>query len=541
MSKKEEKNQQVEESAAKSKKQELSPEQERERSLNRVKRLKKLKYGTLATVLTALFVAAVVVCNVIVGVLNDRYNWNIDLTTSGLYEIDEQTVTYLNQLNSDVEIIVMAEEATFQENKMLKVVDETLNRFKAESNGHISVQYVDIVKNPEAVQKYSANYNGEFVEGDLIVASGDLVRVVAFEDVILTEQNIDYTTYSYVYNYTFIGEESLLSAIMGVTDLNPIQVAVLSNLKGEAIYHAYDSYNYESVVTLLEKNNYQYTEVDISSDELDPSAYQMAVLCAPYNDLTQAQIDKLSAFLYNDGDYSRNLLYFASPYQAATPNLDAFLQTWGISVGNSVVYEGNASSANYVSTALGMLQQIPTTTLSGSEYESALANIQLPIVAPMCRPLELLFETNSGRTTEALLSTSSTSFLYPLEMTEEESEKFDEADAETGSFVVAALGQQHNAVSADTFTSTVAVFGSWFMDTSVIAESSYNNADYFVTIVNSLCGKENSITIAEKSLDTTSITITDAQITAIRNITVFMIPLLVAVIGIVVFIRRKNK
>ena len=33
----------------------------------------------------------------------------------------------------------------------------------------------------------------------------------------------------------------------------------------------------------------------------------------------------------------------------------------------------------------------------------------------------------------------------------------------------------------------------------------------------------------------------ERQITAIRNITVFIIPLLVAVIGIVVFIRRKNK
>lgn len=540
MSKKEEKKQQTEESVA-SKKQALTPEQERERALNRVKRMKKLKHGTLATVLTALFVAVVVVCNIIVGMLNDRYNWSIDLTSSGLYEIDERTISYLNQLDADIEIVVMADEAIFQENSMLKVVAETLNRFKSESNGHISVKYINLTENPDAFAKYTEHYNGELVDGDLIVASGDLVRVVAFDDIIATEQSIDYSTYSYVYNYTFVGEQSLLSAIMGVTDLNPINVAVFSTLGGSAIYHGYDTYNVESVMTLLEKNNYHCTELDISNDALDPAEYQMAVLCAPSNDLTQAQVDKLSAFLYNDGNYERNLLYFASPYQGDTPTLDAFLEAWGISVGDAVIYEGNASSANYVMTALDMLQQIPTVTLSDSAYAAGLANTQLPIVAPLCRPLELLYETNSGRTTEVLLSTSSTSYLYPLSMTDEEKENFTQSKAETGSYVVAALGQQHNAVSSDTFTSSVAVFGTWFMDTYVVESSSYNNADYFVTVVNTLCGKENGITIAEKSLDTTTVTITDAQVTAIRNVTVFIIPLIVAVIGIVVFVRRRNK
>ena len=49
------------------------------------------------------------------------------------------------------------------------------------------------------------------------------------------------------------------------------------------------------------------------------------------------------------------------------------------------------------------------------------------------------------------------------------------------------------------------------------------------------------MTIAEKSLDTTSITVSDSQISMIRNVTVFIIPLMVAVIGVIVYIRRKNR
>ncbi|MBE6847014.1 MAG: hypothetical protein E7503_02635 [Ruminococcus sp.] len=537
MSKKETKQAVDETTAAKSKKETLTPEQERERALKRVKRMKKLKYGTLATVLTALFVAAVVVVNIIVGVLNDRYHWNIDLTSSGLYEIDEQTVTYLNQLQTDIELVVLADEAEFQSVSMFKVIDETLNRFKAEGNGHISVEYLNMTKNPEAVKKYSANYNGEFKDGDIIVASKNLVRVVAFDDVIHTEQSIDYATYSYVYNYTFIGEQSLLAAIMGVTELNPIHVALLATLGGETIYHGYDAYNYRSIKELLEKNNYQCTEMDVTKDVLDPSKYEMAVLCAPMNDLTQAQIDQLSEFLYNEGNYERKLLYFASPFQTETPNLDAFLETWGISVGKSLVYDNTAG--NYVYTALDMMKEIPSVTLTDSAYADKLANKKLPIVAPMCRPLELLFESNSGRTTDALLVTGETAYLTPL--TTKEDEDSSNEKVETGSFIVAALGHQHNTVSSETFTSSVAVFGSWFVDANVIEERSYNNADYFVTVVNTMCDKENTVTIAEKSLDTTTITITDAQVKTTRNIVVIIIPLLVAAAGVVVYIRRKNR
>lgn len=543
MSKKETK-QNVEETAiekpAKNKKSELTPEQERERALKRVKRRKKFKYGALATALTVLFVAAVVVVNIIAGVLNDRYQWNIDLTSSGLYEIDEQTISYLNLLNTDIELVVMADEALFTENAMLKVVDETLNRFKAESNGHISLKYVDMTKDPDAVREYSQHYNGEIVDGDIVVAAGDLVRVVAFEDVINVEQSVDYTTYSQITNYTFVGEQSLLAAIMGVTDLNPIHVALLGKLGDANIYHGYESYNYQSITALLEKNNYLCTDVDISAESLDPAKYDMAVLVAPQNDLTQAQIDKLSAFLYNEGNYERKLLYFASSFQNETPNLDAFLETWGISVGDAVVYEGNDSAAHQVRTALSVLRSIPALSLTESEYAAKLANKNLPIVAPICRPLELLYESNSGRTTEALLVTSDTAYLQPLTTTEE-GETVDASNAETGSFIVAALGHQHNAVGAETFTSTVAVFGSWMLDVNVTEERSYNNADYFVTVVNTMCGKENVVTIAEKSLDTTTIAITAAQVKTTRNIVVFCIPLLVAIIGFVVYLRRRNK
>ena len=90
--------------------------------------------------------------------------------------------------------------------------------------------------------------------------------------------------------------------------------------------------------------------------------------------------------------------------------------------------------------------------------------------------------------------------------------------------------------------SQVIAFGSaWFLDYYVAGSSgSYDNANYFVSLLNTMTGKENVLTIAEKSLDTTKVTITEAQVKTIRMIIVYMIPVIVALIGIVVYVRRKN-
>jgi hypothetical protein len=60
-------------------------------------------------------------------------------------------------------------------------------------------------------------------------------------------------------------------------------------------------------------------------------------------------------------------------------------------------------------------------------------------------------------------------------------------------------------------------------------------------MLNTVTGKEAALTIAKKSLDQTKMTINDSAIKIIRNVTVFIIPLVVALIGIAVYVRRKNR
>ncbi len=523
------------------KKRELTAEEEAARELNKTKRRKKFKYGTLAAVVTAIVLACVVVVNVICHVLDERYHWNIDLTSSGKYELDPQTIDYLHQVSKDIQIGVMVDEDTLEKDaRGFNIIVETLDRFEKESNGHINVEYINMTKRPEAVKQYSKDYDGDFSEGDTVLKCGDLTRVVMFTDMIKTEQTPNYETMTYDYSYTFIGEQSLISAIAGVTDLNQVKVAFISKTGGRPIYYDYDSPSFSTMKELMEKNNYSLTEVDIANDALSPADYDFAVLCAPFNDLTEAQVDKLEEFLKNGGQYDKSLVYFASFYQQDTEKLDAFLDLWGLKAESAVLMEGNEKTAQVAPTVLGNLRGTPVASLTDQELNKGVTESKLPVITPYARPLTLAFTTaNNGRETHALLETAKTAFVRPLDV---KTEEFNEDTAEKGSFAVAAVATNSVIVDNASHTSRILAFSSPMMlDPNITASKSYLNAGYFISVLNTMSGKESLITVSEKALSSSKITVTNSHVKWIFNIIVLFIPLLVAAIGVVVYIRRRNR
>ncbi len=547
----------------------LTPEQENdkaakpEKKKNTKKRrlnAKRLRYGSVATVITVVFLAVIVLVNVVVGALMDRYPLKLDLTSDKVYEISDESVEYLKSIDTDVQIIVMADyETYFTTNSYMKILAETLDKFVQYSDNHISLEYVDLTENPDYISKYSSMYSGEFAQGDVAIVRDDRIRVISFDDIFesSTSYSADYT--SYTTSYTFKGEQSLISALVAITDANPMTVAMIASYNGESIYHQYCAYSVQMFQNLLEKNGYTVEQVDLMSDSLDPEVYNLAVLPAPMNDLSDSSIEKLSAFLENNGSLGRDLIYVADVYQYATPNLDAFLEIWGIEIGDSIIYESDSSLSQYVSTALGTLSA-PIASLSQSEdalvYSEGLSNTKLPIVVPYGRPINLLFEANTDRRTLALLETSATAFAYPLELNtaEEASEaaeagteateatEFDIESAEKQSFTMMSVSTKAFTEGEDTFTSRIMCLSStMLLDYYVAQNSSYNNAEYVVNAINVMEGKSNGIIVADKELGAETITVTESQVNLLRNLVVGIIPLFVIACGIVVFVRRRNR
>lgn len=520
---------------------------------------KKLKYGTLATIITVVFIAVVVVLNLIAGVLTDRKGLKIDLTKEQYYDISQESIDYIKTIKTDVEIAVTAKESNL-ESKTGKMVIETLNKFK-QYNDHITVDFYDVASNPEIITKYSQIYNGEIKEGQIVVEANDKVKVLDIVNGLFTIQS-DYYGNSSITGYK--GEQELLSAVMNVTDANPKKAAIISLYNGASICHTNNGNVITILSTLMDKNGYEVSEVDIMTDALSPEDYDLIVLPAPMNDLTPDSIKKMEDFLYNDGNLDRDMLYIADSIQYATPNLDDFLEVWGIEVGSGTVVYDDADNSQYVYITRGELTA-PIAQLADETYTEGLSNTKLPVIAPLSRPINLLFDANVDRTTKAILTTTDSAFLYPMEIqsseevqpmaeaaengeepTEAETEpptEFDPDKAEKSQYNLMAVATKSNTDSNNNVheNNLMVIGGTSILDYYLVISSTYNNAEYVINAINKMCGKENTVIIAQKDLSSQTIDIKSPQIKAISRVVIYVIPLTVVAAGIVVFLRRKNR
>ncbi len=536
----------------KNKKQEafLEKEMTSEKQNKKLKRRKKLKYGSMATAITAVVIVVVVLVNILVSMLADV---RLDLTKDKVYAVSEETIDYVKNLDQDVEIAISVEKDTIKDllGTTEMMVTETLSKYEDYSD-HISVTYFDTTKDPDVLSKYQEIYGGDISSGCVIVASGERVKVYS----LLEMFDIDSNMYSYyMYGYcTFAdiitgykGEQMLTNAIMNVTDANVKNVGIIEYV-GETGSESYifsatqgNAYAMQALESLLDDNGYDVTrELNITTTDFSTGDYDILVLPAPVSDLSVDAVQRLSDFMYNDGEYGKQMIYIADYTQGDTPNLDAFLKDWNIQISDSVVTDTDEylqSVTTVDSYNNGQYTLAPRVTVATSDYSGSLSNTTLPIVAPFGRPI-IEQNLNNGKVVTPLWQTSSGSTetrLQDSSMTEEEA---DIAEVHT----VACLVQNQVNVDGTVMESNMLVFSSMSMlDYYVLSDSSYNNGEYIISALNTICGKEANTVIASKSVTAATLDITAGQIDTIKWVVWLVIPAIVVAAGVVVAIRRRSR
>ena len=82
---------------------------------------------------------------------------------------------------------------------------------------------------------------------------------------------------------------------------------------------------------------------------------------------------------------------------------------------------------------------------------------------------------------------------------------------------------------------------SYMLDSYIDSAVSGGNSNLFLNVLNWMGGQEESISIRAKSLDTTGLTVTQAESTLWSIVMIGLIPLALVAIGIVIWIRRKRR
>ncbi len=518
----------------------------------KVRNTRKLKYGSASVVVVVLVIAIVIVVNLMSGMLTKRYPLKLDLTSDNRYELSEESIELMKNLDKDIEITVTSTqdifaamssqyEQTFYQyygaivEMPFEMIPEILDKYSvyAEAgSGSITVKYVDINKNPDVVTRLNKNYNGEITEGSIVLSCGDRVKVIDSTEVasmIIPSQNSTQTNIE----MTFAGESTITSAIVSVADQNPVRAAVITTAGGNSIFDTTHQQIAASLESFLNKNGYECTEIDAQNDKISPEEYDLIVLACPNVDFTEDIIAKFSDFLYNGGKYQKNMIYVPNYYATNLPNITAFLEDWKISIEQSEIYDENMAQVSV--SALNAVGYAPIIEVSDTESVGSLANDSLPLVAPAARPITILSKNNDSIITEVLKS-SPTSYLSSLE-------NEGEVSSEKAAYNVVVKSRRETAEQLDVYGSELLVIGSPFMlDNSLLSKSnSINNANVISNIINGMTGKETTAAIPEKYLTQSNLALTQASVRVTQVITIIVIPLLIAIIGAVILLWRKNK
>ncbi len=482
---------------------------------------RRFKHGSLATVMTVGLVAVVVLVNVIFSMLAARFPMDVDLTSNKIFEVSDQTIDYLKGLDKKVTVTVLAKEEDFSgTNTYYNQANEVIQKY-AKYTSNITIEYLDLYANPDFVQKYPKD---TLYQGYIIVACGDRHQV-------LTPYNLFNTKTDSSSGSTYItsskAEQALTSAVMNVTNANPPTAVVLTG---------YGVTDVSAYTDTLKTNGYIIEETDLLTGEIDQDA-DMLILAAPLTDLSEEVLKKLDTYLDNNGDFGKNLLYFASASQPKLPNLEEFLKEWGIIVGAGYLVETD-SAKTYVMGPTYTTQQYGDET-----YTEKLNSTNYPVLMFASRPLSSAFGesgTSSNRSTTVLLSTYDTSAIVPSNL--DSDSDWTLADAETDSYATAMIGQRMRYEQLTPLTSRVIVFGSVeSVDSSFLSYTALNNGDYVVNLANTVCGKDDGISIVSKTVGAKNLGITEKQSNVIGGFFEFVVPILVLIAGAVIWLRRRNR
>lgn len=497
---------------------------------------KKLKHGTMATVLTVVFVAVLVLVNVVATSVFERFPLTIDMTSDDSYTISDETADYIKNVEKKIKITVLSEESEFTSaSKFIRQANEILQNI-AKSNKNITVEYIDLMSNPELKSEYEESLS----EYDIIVEAGDnheRTTVVHPQDLVKFssdfetsfQQNMGATLETFIEYYggmtaiksyatgieSNCAEQAFASAILKVTDADPKTVTFLTGRNEIAALSYFQ--------TLLKANGYIVNSVDITTQEI-PKGTNLVVMGAPSVDYTAKEVEKVSAFLDNGGKLKKNLLYIESVQQGDTPNIDELLEEYGIKFRNEFVYDSNGSNA---SNGYVFMER------ANDKFMEDIKDDSLRLFTSIyTKPITIEFNEKSMKTCEAYVQTSDTG--YTMDSKQKE--------LTSGVTVTAAVGSK--AVFIDNgaeYSNLIALGSEYFLDDTVLQMSQYLNRQWILSLVNGVTGKSSDITIEPKTVEGSLFDLTNTQIRVLEWTFIVIIPIIVLAIGITVWIKRKNR
>lgn len=467
---------------------------------------KHIKNGSYTMVMSVIFIAVVIVINMIVSTIPSKYS-EIDISSQKLYSIGDETKKMLKDLEKDVTIYQIAQSGSEDEN-----ISNLLKKYEDESK-HIKVEQKDPVVNPKFVSQYTSD---DLSANSLIVVCGDRNKVIDYNNIY--ETSIDYQTYS-SQTTGFDGEGQITSAIGYVTSEN---LPVLYTVEGHGEKDM-DS----SIKEDIEKANMDIKSLNLLTEGTVPDDADCLFIDSPSTDFSSDEKDAIIEYLENGG----KAMIFSDYTTEDMPNFDAILENYGVQRTEGVVFEGDKQ--HYAMQMPYYL--VPTINSTDASSENASAGYY--VLAPYAQGIKQLDDVRDTVKIESILTTSDQAY----SKTDLNSNTIEKEDGDVeGPFDLGVSITE--SLDDDKETQIVYYSTSNLMDSQTNQMVSGGNEKLIMESLKWMTDTEESasVSIPSKSLEVSYLTITDYDAAFWKICTIALIPGIFLVIGFVVWIKRRK-
>ena len=439
-----------------------------------------LKYGSNVG-LQVLIVLAIVA---MLAFVFSRQHLRWDLTANNLYSLSEQTEKILNSLDKDVEIKAFYKSA--DQSRARDLLDEYEYR-----SPYLRYDLIDPDEKPQITKRYGVTkYN------TVVVESG------------VKRETINQ-----------LNESNLTNAIIKVTREQDKVVYFLTG-HGERSMKDDSPQGYKVAAEEIRKDNHLTKELYLARRGSIPDSCTVLAILSPKTDLFQAELDTIEQWVKDGG----KLLVTMDP--ELKTNLREFLQKFHIDVGNDMVIE-----QSFAAQIFGGGPGIPLVNYYDPDH-AITKGFQVMTFFPYASSVTPM-EDKGGYNMTELLKTSKSSWAENDFSTGEVS--FDPSQDRRGPITLAVIAEK----TLPKGKSSVLVFGDGDFASNAYFKQQ-GNGNLFMNAVNYLAEEEDLISVRPKQIDDRRLTLTQADVSGLFYLVVIAIPLIVIVLGVVIFFKRNR-
>ena len=476
---------------------------------------KRFKYGGYATAMIIFVVAAILLVNVFVSAMDDRFNLKLDLTQNRMFTIGQQTETILGKLDRDIYFYTLYSEGNSNE-----AVDELLKKYSLKSE-HVKIANIDPVKQPAAVAHYQRE-GYTIQQGNIIVTDAADTTMDGQRFKVLDQYDLYQFDMQTRQASAFKGEKAFTSAIMYIQNEDLPKIWFLDG-------HNKDTSVWAALRSYFEDENYEVANLSLVTEPEKLQKGDILISLAPEVDLSAEEREVMKEFMLNGG---KLFLAFDTVSGYSLPNFESLLKLYDIKIKQGMIIEGD----NQHYAMQGPQYTVPI--MQDHDITKVIKEQNKVMLMPATGALDLPgVVTDSSVEIKPLLTTTDKAFIEPNTM--EVDGKPDE-NAEYGPFTttVAVTKQDYNDetnnVQMVITTCPLAILGISQMPT-------FANLEFFVNSVAWMSPAEDDIYIRGKSLASPQLFFKSwGQVIVVIGIVCLVIPVAIFVAGIVIFLRRRH-